>query len=446
MGIKMKKYNIILFHLESVSHNVLNMYQNVLPNIKKFRENCIDFEKYYSTATSTYMVIGDIVYEDVGAYEKAHELEKIFHIKNEKVSIWDYLKEMGYQIGIFLNGIDKDELEMGVENFLYKNGGCVINDDDEKFMERFSNLVYQKEKFAGYIVDDISHITYSGRRSSYGTKVRDKYVNRFIALDTMFGKVMSILGESGRLSDTVVILYGDHGDSLWGHGLCGGYLHAILPYNEMVHCPLFCKIPDKEAYIEDRILNTKDIRKLMLCCIDGDFSFEEFKREYVFSRNLYASQPLNKNVFIKGYGINNVDYTLLVSCRGLEMYINTIDSLNQMNILEFFKIKNEKIELRKIYNYILSGHYHAVMTSMTVQDIKEEFCFLYAALKKEVENIYQMSDRSVKEMRMDKIFYSKILPSDKAKLLYNALLIWGTRLYGTLKRVVLCRSIQIKEK
>lgn len=427
-------YNIILFHLESINQIAFIKNKQCFPNLERLMNDSIRFENYYSTATSTYMVMGDVTYADVSCYEKSVELENIFHIVNDSQSVWDQFRQMGYNTGIFINGYSEEDPTEKVAEFLLPESNYKACDDTDKFIYEFECLITSKNKFAAYILENVSHIAYEGERIRGGLNVQERYIERYRVIDKVVGTIMEALEKSGHMDDTVIIMYGDHGDSMWGHGLHCGYLHAIPPYNEMIHCPFICKIPGQTPGSEKKLICTKDIRNLLLNYANGDFAFHIDEKKYVFSRNLYVNQPLNKNIFEKGYGVNNSDYTLIVTRRGLEMYMNNIDFSNQMNILEFFKLKKGKLVFNNLYYYVRSGHFKALMNSMTLNEIAQNFEFLHRQLKNEVTQIYQISSRSSKEMRLNQIYYSQISHSEKMKLVHNAFTNWAVRLYSKVKR------------
>ena len=54
--------NIVLFHLESLNNVIFNMNQECFPNLRNFIKDATYYPNYYSTATSTYMVITDLFF------------------------------------------------------------------------------------------------------------------------------------------------------------------------------------------------------------------------------------------------------------------------------------------------------------------------------------------------------------------------------------------------
>ena len=69
MGKSKLKKNLLLLHLESL--NLLNykMNRDLFPTVSELEKKCKTFENYYSTATSTLMVVGDLLYGGMNLYE-----------------------------------------------------------------------------------------------------------------------------------------------------------------------------------------------------------------------------------------------------------------------------------------------------------------------------------------------------------------------------------------
>ena len=98
------KRNILLIHLESV--NMLNYSLNkaFFPFLSNLEHESMVFNKFFSTATSTLMVIGDLMYSDMGQYESLENLNESDGPAEYKTteSIFDELKEGGYGTGIYI--------------------------------------------------------------------------------------------------------------------------------------------------------------------------------------------------------------------------------------------------------------------------------------------------------------------------------------------------------
>ena len=74
----------------------------------------------------------------------------------------------------------------------------------------------------------------------------------------------------------------------------------------------------------------------------------EHKRNYVFSRNLF---PRQQSVLEKGYSVTDGIYMLLITSKGLEMYICRFIQHSNFNILNWFKLdRNGRLIIKTCAN------------------------------------------------------------------------------------------------
>ena len=71
------KRNLILVHLESLNNVLYRMNPSFFPTIRKIEADSVFFSRYFSTATSTLMVLADIFYGGMEQYEQCTSLEDI---------------------------------------------------------------------------------------------------------------------------------------------------------------------------------------------------------------------------------------------------------------------------------------------------------------------------------------------------------------------------------
>ena len=61
--------NLLIIHLESLNLINYRVNRELFPNLHKWEQQSLSFSKYYSTATSTYMVMSDMAYGDMDHHE-----------------------------------------------------------------------------------------------------------------------------------------------------------------------------------------------------------------------------------------------------------------------------------------------------------------------------------------------------------------------------------------
>lgn len=415
--------NVLIFHLESVSNVILKMHEKCFPNLRKLINENDFYPNYYSTATSTYMVVSDLFFGDTTQFEKSEYLEDIFSVEPISKSILDNLYSLGYRTKCYCYGFsEKEEASKHVNVYSRLGEYWETLSDVEGMLHDIRDYISQDLPFAIFVHDIESHWMNMQHIGNDEVSSRVLFFEKYYMLDRTLGKVLDELRKSGKYDETLIVIYGDHGDDLWGHGLHDGYTHAIEPYPFMVNCPLVLINNNKDILSNTALVSTIDIYDVINEYVGIDFKVN--KREFTFSRNLFANQDVSRKSFNKSYMVTDGNYSLLVSGFGLKMYCNVLDITNNRNLLDFFELSHSgNLKYKNIFNNISASHYKYFMTSAQIQDICHEFSILFKALKGYLDELYH-----AQESRMDfsRIDYS--IDVSKKSLLF--------RLY---RRYIICR-------
>ena len=73
------------------------------------------------------------------------------------------------------------------------------------------------------------------------------YDSEILEVDRSLGSLFQHLRSRGLLDQTILILTSDHGEEFWDHGSCE---HVKTVYNELLHVPLFVRIPGGVGHVE----------------------------------------------------------------------------------------------------------------------------------------------------------------------------------------------------
>jgi hypothetical protein len=146
------------------------------------------------------------------------------------------------------------------------------------------------------------------------------------------------------------------------------------------------------------------------------------KRQYVFSRNLFAAQqPKKINGFIcnvrKAYGITTEQYSLILTDEGWRMYIHQMDPTCNNNVLDFFYLKHG--ELRHIGEIgDMYVHYKSYMGHGTTGEIQRSFRQMKKYMSKEMMALSRETGlRAILNKGCtEKIFYQKNMVMEFAKM------------------------------
>jgi len=95
-------------------------------------------------------------------------------------------------------------------------------------------------------------------------RVADTYWNAIAYADQSLGEVVAALHDKGVSKDTIVVVIGDHGESLFDDGLLG---HGTLLNEVQTHIPLVINVP---GVIAPQPIGQADLARLLLGLMNGE--------------------------------------------------------------------------------------------------------------------------------------------------------------------------------
>lgn len=401
--------NLILFHMESIDTLHFLWNRESFPNIWRFAENCVNIKYHYSNSTSTFMTMNDVLYG-----EKWYRFEGTVSYNN-KIDLFDgnaesllgHFESRGYSACIIT--YPKDANQFNINDVVWKEGGQKICESQEEFLEEIERFV-NMDRFALYIWDATSHLNVEETRKKKCLTGTGRVEAGCKLIDDSFGKIIKILEETGKMDDTVIILFGDHGDDYWFHGFEDGYTHGTPPYTNIILTPLLIYDGgNSNGYDLEHVISTCDVGSMCKAMTEGALAkeaIEQNAREYVFSRNLFAAQRKSKYGFnlSKGFAVSNRKYTLILNDYGYEMYYVNLDPQNSFNILDYFEMKNGELSIFLLYTMMrkhtmVHHHFINLINEKEIGDIKKNFCDLQRALSEELNNIYRRGIKNKDKMK-----------------------------------------------
>src|SRR5262249_19044615 len=87
------------------------------------------------------------------------------------------------------------------------------------------------------------------------------YDGEIAYVDHVFGKLISDLEQSKLLNKTLIIVTGDHGESLGEHD---ERTHSLFIYNATLHVPLMIRLPAGKSKVIDDVVGHIDIAPTIL--------------------------------------------------------------------------------------------------------------------------------------------------------------------------------------
>jgi len=408
MGKSELKKNLLLLHLESL--NLLNYKMNpdLFPIIKELEKHCKVFDQYYSTATSTLMVIGDLLYGGMKLYEGCDSLAAVPKEYCYSSSFFDDLREAGYHTGIYIypDGGDRESAETRhIAGFQSK---MELIREYSRYVKVFDHIM-DCPPFALMACNYISNLSYANYVDigSYALDI-DYWEAGYHCMDRCCGDLLKLLKNKDLMDNTVIVLYGDHGDDYWSHGAHNGLTHAIEPNNLLIHTPLILwdGVHREEPEYDHRLIQTSDLREMLMALLNGKAIENIPNRQYTISRNEYAAQPVRAESFNKAYSVTDGRYLLMVSSKGLEMYDTKMDPACQNNILRFFIYENGILKSNEKNKEALTFHFFYFWNNRNQRILRQKFYELRDVLYDKVLELYIAGGRNEKQM-LDEMKFEK---------------------------------------
>lgn len=259
-------YNIVFYFMESTSAAYANLQYKgkaVMPNLRHWMDRGFTGEHHYANFPLSINTFYTVL---TSAYQYP---DKNFipcsqpHIP--VTSIYETLKEAGYRTAVFHgSGLDnfcrrdylrrrKVDVQIGFEELDHKGYPPIDptwQADDRVMLKPFMKFMSEKPGEPGFaVVMPISpHHPYlvpeerfnitkeelatdSGRKQQYWLQ----YINSLHFSDFVLGEFMAELERNQLLKNTVVFIFGDHGEAFYQHP--GNYLHSLYVYEENVRVP-----------------------------------------------------------------------------------------------------------------------------------------------------------------------------------------------------------------
>jgi len=385
--------NLVVLHLESVSRQRLAAFAPAFPHTLRLMQEGACFDNYFSSATSTVMVLTYLMHANDFELDTSTEFDGARPARNNR-NVFETLQRAGYHTSLVcLNGFPERPIRLSAW------GGDLPpiweTNDFPRLFERFDALT-DAPPFAIYVWDLISHIEHSLAVAPGSRGLTDQLRRACGVADHAVGEMRGILERKRLLDDTTIVLYGDHGDDYWTHGYKGGMIHGTEPYTDIIATPLAIRDARVAPGIRDDLASTIDIAPtcLSLLGIEAATTFPHSGvdllaggAEFVYAQNFTANQPDSARLGIaKAFSVTDKTYTLLVSSRGLEMYAHRLDPGCHCNLLHLFTLDDAgRLSLRPFRG--AAAHFLAawMINRQSVAHLADDFARLREALRARVD-------------------------------------------------------------
>ena len=239
----LEQKNIVLVVIDSWRFDSFN--EENTPNIWNFTQQGLRFENHLSTGNATRTGIFGLFYGIHGTYWHT------FLANQQSPVLMQRLQDLNYQLGIFASAdLRSPEFNQtvfkDVENLRLRSSGASASERDmsltndwllwnvkrDKSQPSFSFLFYDAphaydfpQAYAKPYLPMARSVNYLALNNEYDAKLLfNRYKNSVHYVDSLVGKVIESIRDSGEIDNTVVIITGDHGQEMndnklnfWGH-------------------------------------------------------------------------------------------------------------------------------------------------------------------------------------------------------------------------------------
>jgi len=263
-----KRPNVLLITVDTLRADRVSCYDAShleTPHIDRLAEQGVLFTRAFANTSTTLPSHANIMLGVSPLYHGVHENQH-FVIREKFLTLAEHLKVSGYTTGAFVGAFPLDR-KFGLAQ------GFDVYDDD--FGHRSSEIKMELERKAEEVTAPASswvktqvspwflwihvydpHDPYSPPEPYAEKYAASLYDGEVAYVDAVIGDFIKELKSAESLENTLVILTGDHGESLGQHG---EKTHGFFAYNTTVWIPLIMTGPGITARKVDRAVSHLDI-------------------------------------------------------------------------------------------------------------------------------------------------------------------------------------------
>ncbi|MFA6118506.1 MAG: sulfatase-like hydrolase/transferase [Parachlamydiales bacterium] len=351
-----KKPNIYIFVIESLRNDFIT--KDIAPNLFKFKNENISFEKSLANANATPISWFSLFYSDFPY------LWKYYKDKNWQSGAvgLNILKKMGYKINVFsspeLKYYAMKDLLFGKNNHLTNSFNLYPHYSPIEPCDSDKNAIFAMEKaletdqnvYIGFL--DSTHFLYSWPKdfeikfkpiadveymNAYASKdnislIINRYKNSINFVDSLLSSFFDKLKEKNLWDDSIIIVVGDHGEEFYeeGHLFHASHLSAV-----QTNIPILLKMGKNDRVIPKRkLISHMNVFPSIL--------------DYIIGKNLYGEILSGESI----YEPQKFNYVVTTRYNGSRTpYEFFIHSENEKLTLKF---KNKKEIFKNQHLEILS--------------------------------------------------------------------------------------------
>ena len=262
------RLNVLLVTIDTLRADRLSCYSREhleTPHIDGLAEKGVIFTKAFAHNSTTLPSHTNILLGTVPLYHGVHE-NGTFIVEDGFLTLAEHLKSYDYSTGAFIGSYVLDS------RFGLAQGFDVYDEDYRgKSTQKLSTIERKAEEVVGNAVEWLKeqvgpwflwvhcydpHYLYKPPEP-FKTKYKDRpYDGEVAYVDFSLEKLFSHIRNNDLLNNTLVIITGDHGESLGEHG---EKTHGYFAYNSTIWIPLIISIPGESSGRNSQLVCHVDI-------------------------------------------------------------------------------------------------------------------------------------------------------------------------------------------
>lgn len=257
-----KKYNVLLITIDTLRADHLGCYgfkEISTPNIDALAAGGIQFADATAHVPLTLPSHTSIHTGNFPAYHGVHD-NGGFYVPKSQITMAKLFKQNGFSTAAFVGAYVLDHiwgLNQGFDTYFdnfdltkerSEEKGISLSGIERKADDVYSNAAnwldhHGNERFFLWTHFYDPHSPYEPPKEWADRYPGRPYIGEIAYTDSVVGKLIAYLEEHGLRDKTIILLTGDHGESLGEHGES---THAFFVYDATLHVPMILNLPNQE--------------------------------------------------------------------------------------------------------------------------------------------------------------------------------------------------------
>ena len=267
-ALKKNGTNLLLITIDTLRADRLSCYNpNFLmtPHIDALAARGTIFKRAFAHNSTTLPSHANILLGTTPLYHGVHDNFN-FIIREEMVTLAEYLAEQGYATGAFIGAYPLDSrfgLAQGFTTY------------DDEYKRQHEDNFYSPERRAEAVINNAvdwigrqtspwfawihcydPHVPYDPPEPFKSRFAKTPYDGEVAYVDQEMGRLFKYLESQNLIENTAIIFTGDHGESLGDHG---EETHAFFAYNSTIWIPLIISAPELKPRSNTQTVSHIDI-------------------------------------------------------------------------------------------------------------------------------------------------------------------------------------------